>query len=175
METAERISKAVETYDHIFWESIIQVCNGAISKTFSQTGNSVRVVYEVCKNDPRKVFPEIKARAEYYISRSMEIRKIGKEYRDSYVANNLCSNGHYQLFLRDMFFREQGVDFDSLGNFSMLCDFVELKDRYSNAYICCPCTGEHLENTRDLAEFEIKLHEPKKVGRNTYEFRFEII
>ena len=174
METAEaRVKKALETYDHLLWEAIIRVCGGAESKTFSHTANSVRVVYRICKIDPRDVFLEIIAKIEYFISRSIEIRKLGKEYRDSYAANNLCSRGHYQLFLRDVVLKEQGVDLDS-DKIPVLCDFVEFNDRYSNAYICCPCIGKHLENTRDLSSFKVDLREPKRVGNNVYEFRFQI-
>ncbi len=186
METKERISKAVETLDHLLWEAIIRVCGMALSKTFELTENSVRVVYQTWNSklrwcikepiDPRDVFLKVTAKVEYFISLHMRVRKLGKEYRNYNVANGLCSNPWYQLFLIDILAKQDRIDLNCLGNCQqlVLCDFVEFRHDYSGQSFCCPCVGEHLSNTSELYNYNHEIHEPKKVGKNSYEFRFTV-
>lgn len=184
METKERVRKAVETYDHLLWEAIIEVCGVALSKSFERMGNQVRVVYQTCANepyvsfekthylerDPRRQLRLIEIEVEKLVSLSLPIQKLGKKsYETLSVAKHLCSRYSYQDFLQNIL-REK-TEYE--------CDFVEFGRKGfggmgEKGYICCPCIGEHLENTRDLATFKVDLQKPEKVGKDTYEFRFTI-
>jgi len=169
METVKKISKAVETYDHLLWQAIINVCGIGLSRSFHQEGNNVRVVYTTYYpdpeiqtkpfTDPQEKFSLIEKEVQRYISLSLPIRKIKLEQCRGMEEEDLCSSFSYRDFLLSK----------TMGDINLLIglpgsklEFVEMGSRGENDYICCPCVGQHLENTRDLALFEIKLQEPEK-------------
>ena len=179
---AEKINKAVETFDHLLWEAIIRVCGVALSKSFEQRENQIKVVYQTCANepyvsfernheserDPRRQFQLIITEIRKLIFLSLPVKKLEKKSYEE--ANHLCSRYSYRDFLQSISREKKVSEYD----------FVEVGRRGfggmgEKGYICCPCVGQHLENTRDLAVFEKNLHEPKKVGKDTYEFRFEVL
>lgn len=187
------INRAVETYDHLLWEAIIRVCGIALSRSFHQYGNEVRVVYGVCpldptsqgsaSVDPRREFLQIETEVVRMISLSLPIRKLGLEFREVVAANNLCSSPSYRKFFNDkIVYYKPGIgEGYSLikGSDGFLvpcfkCDFVEIGAQDQDGHICCPCVGKHLENTRDLSGFKVSLDKPERVGKDVYEFRFEI-
>ncbi len=208
----EVVERAVETYDHLLWQSIINICGVALSKAFERKENSVRVVYEIRDMglnfwrekpfylDPRGRLDLIKKEVEHFISSALPIQKEMSSWRFSREANAMCSNWCYNHFLFDVASEElaslskckpevteNSEDTDIMWELFMqndmpaierreliLCSFVRIGWPSLPGCICCPCVGQHLENTRDLAAFKIKLQEPKKIGKDTYEFRFEV-
>lgn len=182
------IDRAVETYDHLLWDSLIRICGLAFSKSFARKENSVRVVYQthdpefpgvVSPVDPREAFQQIKTETNRLIALALPIRKLGIENRRFNVARSLCSHHCYLDFLLfgcGILTEADRLSILFMGNtqIPVFCDFVEIGDKGSNGYICCPCVGEHLDLTSDLLRFEINLKKPKRGGKDTYEFRFEI-
>lgn len=178
----EAVARALETYDHILWQSIINICGIALSRSFHQEENKVRVVYTTYNpdpeiqtkplTDPQEKFSLIEKEVQRYISLSLPIRKIKFSESDAENDNDLCSNYSYLFFMQDKIMGDIGLLL-GLPNRPDL-EFVEIGKKGQDFYIHCPCVGQHLENTRDLTAFEIKLQEPKRVGKNTYEFRFSI-
>jgi len=186
MEKEERIRKAVETCDHILWQAVINVCGIGLSRSFHQEGNNVRVVYTTyCPDpeiqtkpltDPLEQFSLIKKEVKRYISLSLPVRKLKLKPCRGMEADGFCSSFSYRDFLLTKTMGDIGL---LLGLPGSKLEFVEIGNRVKDGrdqdgYICCPCVGEHLENTRDLTAFKVDLREPKKVGRNTYEFQFSV-
>ncbi len=186
---SEAVQRAIETYDHLLWEAIILVCGDALSKSFQRQGNRVRVVYQTagpdCLSwsggypDPRGHLPQIKEEIARLINLSLPIKKIGKKPRLMNEAKQLCSRLSYQDFLRNVAPLSKEGYINSWSQYRegwmYDCDFVEIGNRGKKGYICCPCVGQHLSNTKDLAGCGVNLQEPKRVGNGTYEFRFEVV
>jgi len=185
MKSEKSVSEAIETYDHLLWEAVIRVCGRAFSKSFICKENLVRVVHQTVPpnylsrkhNDPRWQLPKIEEVIEKFISQSLPIRKLGKSSRGTVESERMCSQRSYQVFLKNTISpsREYFEVYLLTGWREVYeCDFVEIGNRGEESYICCPCVGEHLTNTQDLQGFEVNLQQPKRVGRDTYEFRFEV-
>jgi len=188
MKNEEKIRRGLETCDHIVWQAAINVCGMAVSKSFEQRENLVRVVYQTYDPeypnikdlvDPRKAFSRIEAEFTRLISLSLGIRKRGYESRGFNVAKSLCSHTCYIEFLifgSNTMSESDKIDLFCLGGIDIpvLCDFVEFGRKGEDGYICCPCIGKHLGNTKELSDFKIDLQKPKKVGKDTYEFRFSV-
>lgn len=173
---AEEVERAISTYDHLLWEAIARVCQQAFSQAFQQQGRAVRVVYKTTL-DPREYFEKIKKEIGVLISKELPVFKLGRRNYFLEEINHLCSRLEFSDHIRQLptwkiFFKQSSEDFHV--NY-MDCDFVEIgiKDQ-TDDYICCPCLGQHLAFTGQLQRFEIKLQEPRKVGKNNFEFRFEI-
>ena len=175
-ESGEAVSRAIETYDHLLWEAVIKVCGTALSRSFKQEGNRVRVVYQTfefepgaewsedCPVDPRQTINKIRDEVDRLISLALPIRKLGRTECDEHGAFLKCSNNSYfSFFTHTVMYRGEKS-----------CDFVKIGHGGQDGYICCPCVGEHLGNTKDLLGFNVNLQPPKRVGRDTYEFRFEV-
>lgn len=186
---SEGLLRAVETYDHLLWEAVARVCGVALSQAFAQDGGKVRVVYKTCHNDPhfwphggcpdpRGHLRQIEGEVAKLASLCLPIQKLGKKLREAYEAEQLCSRIGYKCFLQNTvpFSQEYLVTHASQLRLekSYDCDFVEFGFRGEEGHICCPCIGEHLTNTKDLRAFKIDLQEPRRVGKDAYEFRFEI-
>lgn len=184
---SEPVLCAIETYDHLLWQAVIKVCRIALSRSFRRDGNQVRVVYTTFDRvdgvidldnpvDPRNQFSEIKAMVEELIDWHLSIKKLGQVQRSISEARKLCSHYSYEKFLIDKVVdpntTQTDLDFVRIGSFVELPAHIDAL-RWS-AYICCPCVGRHLENTRQLWDFVINLQPPKRVGKNTHEFRFEV-
>jgi hypothetical protein len=150
--------------------------------------------------DPRGHLDLIKKEIDYFISSTLPIKKEMSVWRFSREANAMCSNWCYNHFLftiaSETIARLSGIKenptSENIGDRQMWEDFlqnqmpmVEKKELVNCAFviigwstlpgcICCPCVGEHLNNTSELKDFRIELSEPKKVGNDAYEFRFSI-
>jgi len=170
----EEVERAIETYDHLLWESVARICEQAFSQAFQKQGHAVRVVYKTTI-DPRECFEKIKEEVGFLISKELPVRKLGRRMYWLREIEGLCSRIEYfnlrQLSTREIFSKQVSDDFhvDQID-----CDFVMIGIKDKADYICCPCLGQHLDNTRQLQQVEIKLQRPSKVGKNNFEFRFEI-
>lgn len=187
----EAVMRAVETYDHLLWEAIIRVCGMAFSQAFEQMESRVRVVYKTYDPkfpplqskdpvDPRGAFWRIEAEAKRLISLPLPIRMLGEECRDYDVAGGLCSHPsyhHFLLFGSKILTEEDRINILGLGSrqHPVFCNFVEFGQKGEQEHICCPCTGQHLENSQDLLDFKVDLQKPTRKGKDTYEFRFEVV
>lgn len=185
MNNDKLVQCAIETYDHLLWEAVIKVCGRAFSQSFSCKENRVRVVYRTVppdclagdEADPRIQFQKIREVIDKLISLSLPIRKLGKNSRGTCKARKMCSQGSYMIFLENTIplSKVSFSDYLIRGEYEAYdCDFVEVGTWGEKDYICCPCVGQHLENTRGLSNFKIDLQEPKRVGKGTYEFRFKV-
>jgi len=186
MSRPEEVSRALETYDHLLWEAIIRVCGLAFSKAFGREGNQVRVVYQTHDPDfpgigqsvdPCAEFSRIKSFVDELASSALPVIKLGRASRPFHVAAGLCTHASYQHFL--LFGILSEIDrIEILGRgsagYPVSCDFVEIGRRDGKEHICCPCVGDHLASTRDFQGFVVNLSVPKRVGRDTYEFRFAV-
>lgn len=145
------MQKAIETFDHLLWEMIARQCWGAISKTFQQQGTSVRVVYKT-GSDPREKIREIIERIVYYVT------KEPLDIREGFVPWTEL-NDCYQVFvLTEDFADQEGM--------------VKVV-RFGDLFVA-PCNNDHLASTADLTGCKISMQQPKRVGKEVYEFRFSI-
>jgi len=171
----EEVERAIETYDHLLWEAVARICKQAFSQAFQKQGHAVRVVYKTTI-DPRECFEKIKEEVGYLISKELLVRKLGNKIHSLREVEKLCSRVEYLDFFFslkrpprpwEIYFKQFDEDFPAD------CDFVIIGTKQSD-HLCCPCQGQHLDNTRQLQQVEIKLQRPSKVGKNNFEFRFEI-
>ncbi|MDD5721389.1 MAG: hypothetical protein PHT16_03005 [Candidatus Pacebacteria bacterium] len=110
----ERISKAVSTFDHILWESILRACGMATSKAFQQTGRSARVVYSIPDLDPNSaIYSEgIAQEVKSFLMYNRRVKKIGKRLYKLDEALKLCTHESYRIFLKRIFGEQQEKELD---------------------------------------------------------------
>jgi Ser-tRNA(Ala) deacylase AlaX len=173
----QMIEAAVETCDHLLWESISRVYGLAFSKAFNAKAGKVRVTYET-RLDPRDNLGKIKEELNSLIAKKLPVVTLGFARLTMRQIEKFCSRIEYlDLFCtanritspQEIIFRE--LDFDN--DYYYLCNFVIIGKNPPD-YISCPCNGPHLSNTVRLNEFKIEILTPERVGKDKYEFRFEI-
>lgn len=170
MSSESRVDRAIETYDHLLWEAVARVCGRAFSKAFNKVGQSVRVVYET-DIDPRQCFGRIKEEIESLILKGLPIEK--EQPGDGWMREleEACSRKEYWQYFTSSQHWEYPWEVVKIGfpRSEAWKIFPKLQD-----WICCPCKGQHLQNTSELKNFNIELKEPKRVGQDRYEFRFSL-
>jgi hypothetical protein len=191
----KNFSPAIETLDHLLWEALLQDIlkerpnELALSQAYSCKDNAVRVVYKICLAtttgiasslyyDPILRFKNIKSLVGDMIDDGLLIKKV-RPHNISYgEAKAICSHLSYRKFLFDTRTREEQLAIlfydnpDDLDLYEVA--FVVIGHGVLSHQIVCPCSGEHLQNTVELIPFNFTLCEPKKIGIDTYEFRFEL-
>lgn len=178
------VREAVETTDHILWESIIRVYDNARSVAFQQEENEVRVVYEVKINNSLDITDSVLPPAEYFpfikkifTQLSMNWVTINKMPVTSFsIMKKTCSHPNYFEFFLDILDRKiisLGPEkLDHLKFFKWEVVEIYLSD---GTCLCCPCSGTHLENLGSLHNwFNVNFARPRRVGENKYEFKFNV-
>ncbi len=156
--TQEMINRAIETYDHVLWECIAKACGFAYSQAFAKKGSRVRVVYRLSPGiDPRQpdTFQLIQDLIQEYIDWGLSIIKTK-------MPDTTAGSTEYYL--------EYGKQIATRA----LVEVVIIGYPTHSSQIICPCQGWHLKNTKELKHFRVELKKPKKIGKDTYEFRFKI-